>query len=230
MTDAGGEIVEKRILCFGDSNTWGFDAQSGDRFPRTLRWTGRLQAALGEDVVVIEEGLNGRTAVCEDPLKEGLKGLDYFMPCLQSHKPLDLVIIMLGTNDCKARFSLNEEHMALGILRLAMKSKNSAAGPKGSDPAVLLVTPPPILPGYESTPTLMTLGAGAREKTLNLPARLEPYARMNGFSFLESGKTVAMGKADNMHLDEKGHADMARTMEEAVREILGLTKGGKTLE
>ena len=101
--------MKKRVLCYGDSNTWGFNAMNenvyGQRFPEEVRWTGRLQTLLGENWTVIEEGLCGRTTVFEDPLREGLNGLQYLGPCLATHNPIDYLILMLGTNDCKARFS-----------------------------------------------------------------------------------------------------------------------------
>ncbi|MBQ9959278.1 MAG: acylhydrolase, partial [Oscillospiraceae bacterium] len=96
--------MEKRILCYGDSNTWGYIGGVGERFGRDVRWTGRLQTLLGSDYTVIEEGLNSRTTVWDDPVEMHKNGYTYLMPCLQTHRPLDLVIIMLGTNDLERRF------------------------------------------------------------------------------------------------------------------------------
>ena len=111
--------MKKRVLCYGDSNTWGFNAMNenvyGQRFPEEVRWTGRLQTLLGENWTVIEEGLCGRTTVFEDPLREGLNGLQYLGPCLATHNPIDYLILMLGTNDCKARFSALPKNIADGL-------------------------------------------------------------------------------------------------------------------
>ena len=96
----------KSILCYGDSNTYGLMPDSPDRYPRDVRWTGILQKKLGEDYYVIEEGLSGRTTLWDDPIEEHKNGKKYLLPCLDSHKPVDLVILMLGTNDLKTRFSL----------------------------------------------------------------------------------------------------------------------------
>ncbi len=98
--------MKKRIVCFGDSNTWGYDAVTRERFAEEIRWTGLLQKELGEGYQIVEEGLCGRTSVFEDPLNEGMSGLAYLYPCLMSHAPVDLLILMLGTNDCKQRFGL----------------------------------------------------------------------------------------------------------------------------
>ena len=97
-----------RILCYGDSNTWGYDPASGERFAADIRWTGVLRKVLASDrFEVIEEGLNGRTTVWDDPIEGQKNGRQYLIPCLESHRPLDLVVILLGTNDLKKRFSLS---------------------------------------------------------------------------------------------------------------------------
>ena len=91
--------MKKHIVCFGDSNTHGYCAMNDGRFDENERWTCFLQKNLGEDYLVLEEGLSGRTTCFNDPLFEGLSGLDYIYPCLMSHEPVDLLVIMLGTND-----------------------------------------------------------------------------------------------------------------------------------
>ena len=98
---------QKNILCFGDSNTHGYNSKTGGRFTVEERWTKLLQRKLGDDYYVIEEGLSGRTTSFEDPVFEGLSGLNAIYPCMMTHEPLDLVIIMLGTNDTKDRFNAN---------------------------------------------------------------------------------------------------------------------------
>ncbi len=89
----------KTIVCFGDSNTWGFAPISKARYDRDTRWPGVLRNALGGGYLVIEEGQNGRTTVWDDPIEANKNGATYLLPCLESHKPLDLLIIKLGTND-----------------------------------------------------------------------------------------------------------------------------------
>ena len=97
----------KTVLCFGDSNTWGYDPATKNRFPRDVRWAGILAGLLSPDYQVIEEGLNGRTTVWNDPIEGYKNGRDYLIPCLETHRPIDLVILMLGTNDLKMRFSVS---------------------------------------------------------------------------------------------------------------------------
>ena len=94
------------VLCYGDSNTYGYIPETGMRYPRDIRYPGRLQLLLGEDYAVIEEGCNGRTTIHDDPIDGWKNGLDYLKPCLNSHKPVDIVILMLGSNDLKETFHL----------------------------------------------------------------------------------------------------------------------------
>ena len=103
--------MKKHIVCFGDSNTHGYCAMNDGRFDENERWTCFLQKNLGEDYLVLEEGLSGRTTCFNDPLFEGLSGLDYIYPCLMSHEPVDLLVIMLGTNDTKERFGFKADEM-----------------------------------------------------------------------------------------------------------------------
>ncbi len=135
------------ILWFGDSNTWGVDPASQSRLGPHVRWPGVLGAALGPGAEVIEEGLRGRTTVWDDPFEEGRNGLVYLRPCLKSHAPLDLVTVMLGTNDLKAVFRLGSGEIAAGVAAIIRCIQHSAIGPDSSEPGVLVISPPPILEG-----------------------------------------------------------------------------------
>ena len=113
--------MKKHIVCFGDSNTHGYCADPNDtadhtdRFTEDERWTCLLQKALGEDYLVLEEGLSGRTTVFRDPLHECMSGLDVIYSTLMSHEPVDLLIIMLGTNDTKERFNASPACIGIGM-------------------------------------------------------------------------------------------------------------------
>ena len=119
-TDYRGRMnkMKNHIVCFGDSNTHGYCADpadcadGGNRFNEDERWTCLLQKKLGADYLVLEEGLSGRTSVFSDPLHECMSGLDAIYSCLMSHEPVDLLIIMLGTNDTKERFAANAAAIA----------------------------------------------------------------------------------------------------------------------
>lgn len=211
--------MEYRILCFGDSNTWGFNANTGERFEKEVRWTRRLGEILGEGFEIIEEGLNGRCAVHEDQLKEGLKGLDYIHPCIMTHKPLDLVIIMLGTNDAKERYSMTAHNMAMGIMRVANKVRHSLTGRGARDPEILVASPAPIGPDYVSCDAFLSMGREADRKTQEMPSHLKVLAQESGFHYLNTGDHLSMGKIDHMHLDEEGHRVMAEIMAAKILEI-----------
>ena len=135
----------KRILCYGDSNTWGYDPVTNDRFDAETRWPRVLGQTLGREYEVIEEGLGGRTTVWDDPIEGYKNGREYLIPCLESHRPLDLVIILLGTNDLKKRFSLSAYDIAQGAGVLVRVVQGSQSGWKGLEPRVLLMAPPPTV-------------------------------------------------------------------------------------
>ena len=106
--------MSKTVLCYGDSNTYGYIPETGMRYPKEIRYPGKLQLLLGDDYLVIEEGCNGRTTIHDDPEDGWKNGLDYLKPCLNSHKPVDIVILMLGSNDLKDTFHLSAEEIAHG--------------------------------------------------------------------------------------------------------------------
>ena len=111
----------KEILCFGDSNTHGYMPGVGTRYPLDVRWSGRLAGLLGEGYHVVEEGLDGRTTAFEDELQPWRSGLGYIGGCVKSHAPLDLIIIMLGTNDAKTRYGVSAEEIGFGLRELIAK-------------------------------------------------------------------------------------------------------------
>ena len=134
----------KTVLCYGDSNTYGLMPDLVSRYPREKRWTGILQKELAPEYYIIEEGLGGRTTVWDDPVEEYKNGKKYLLPCLDSHKPLDLVVIMLGTNDLKSRFSVTPFDIGTSMENLIKTVMKSDAGINFKPPKILLVTPVPI--------------------------------------------------------------------------------------
>ncbi|WP_339287901.1 SGNH/GDSL hydrolase family protein [Paenibacillus sp. FSL E2-0201] len=212
--------MKRTIVCFGDSNTWGYDAETDQRFKDEIRWTGLLDTELGNSYRVIEEGLPGRTSVSEDPLFEGLAGISYLYPCLMSHAPLDLVVIMLGTNDTKERFALTSYNIAQGIVRLALKAKGSGAGHAGKAPEVLVIAPPPIGAEYIHTPIGKPMGSNCSEKSMELSQHLAALLKGTDIHFMDSREYVSMNEIDYMHLDIQGHRNMADLVQNHVKRIL----------
>src|SRR5918995_379176 len=128
----------RTVLCYGDSNTWGYDPATRKRYPPHVRWTGVLADQLGE------EGLNGRTTRWDDPIEPHRNGMTYLRPCVESHRPLDLVIVMLGTNDLKRRFDLSASDIAQSAAVVAETAQRFALTADGRNAKVLLVAPPAV--------------------------------------------------------------------------------------
>jgi lysophospholipase L1-like esterase len=206
----------KRILLYGDSNTWGYDPATGDRFGEEVRWPGICARALGDGYRVVEEGLNGRTTVYDDPVLEYRNGKAYLRPCLESHRPLDLVAIMLGTNDLHASFGLSASEIASGAGELARIALTSAAGPGGGASAVLLIAPPMVRPLPEDEELL----AGAEEKSRGFPTRYRRVAEQRGCAFLDAGEFAEPSEVDGVHLDAGAHRALGGAVAERIRELL----------
>jgi lysophospholipase L1-like esterase len=200
--------AEKRILCYGDSNTWGYVPLSGARFSRTERWTGLLAQDLGSGFHVIEEGLNGRTTAWSEPYRRGRNGLKMLLPILESHMPLDLVILMLGTNDMKHHYNCSAYESARGILSLIQLIQNSAIGPQGGIPEILVVVPPKMGTLSEKMDSHFE---GGVDKSASLPQAYAQVCSEAGCHIFDSNKVVTVG-ADGVHLDSKGHEILAREL------------------
>lgn len=209
--------MKQRILCFGDSNTHGYNAKTMDRFSEKERWTCLLSEYLGDDYCVIEEGLEGRTTCYEDPLFEGLNGYTYLYPCLMTHKQIDLLIIMLGTNDVKQRFSSTPENVAKGMERLAAKAMETKIAFSG-EPKILIVAPPAIEPGYIHTFVAGEMGIDCDKKSEKLASLYQEAAERLGCYFLDAGKIegVGMNPYDHMHLSLESHNNFARYLSEQI--------------
>ena len=217
--------MKKHIVCFGDSKTHGYCAESwdcadgGSRFNEEERWTCLLQQLLGPDYLILEEGLGGRTTVFDDPLTEGLSGLSCIFPALQSHKPVDLLILMLGTNDTKERFGCSAECISQGMERLIVKARNTECW-SGERPNILLICPPYILDGVYGGPFGGTMGTGCAEKSQALAPFYEAVARRRGCAFLDAEGLAEFNRTDCMHLTRSGHAALARKLAELVPQLV----------
>ena len=213
--------MQKNILCFGDSNTHGYNSKTGGRFNVNERWTKHLQKNLGDDYYIIEEGLSGRTTSFEDPVFEGLCGLNVIYPCMMSHEPLDLVIIMLGTNDTKDRFNANSFIIGKGLERLAQKTIDTHAAWRGA-PNVLLIAPPPIHPDYAKTAVAGEMGDKCVERSRGLAKEFKDVADRLHCHFLDAGSIpgIEMYPYDWMHLSLESHKLLADELTKVIKEIL----------
>ena len=201
--------MKKHIVCLGDSNTHGYCADptdcadGGSRFNEDERWTCLLQRALGDEYLVLEEGLGGRTTVFVDALHESMDAVSAAYPILMSHEPVDLLIIMLGTNDTKERFGANAAAIAVGMERLIKKCKSvecwTAKGPN-----ILVICPPPLGDGFHDE----VMGPGCVEKSKALPKYMKTVAERNSVYYLDA-KDCEFNPVDFTHLTKNGHAQLA---------------------
>ena len=214
--------MTRTILCFGDSNTHGTHpmAALGDlaRHPPEVRWTGVMARALGPGWQVIAEGQPGRTTLHDDPIEGPHRnGLTVLPALLDSHRPLDVVLLMLGTNDLKPRFAVTPTDIALSLEKLIAVIRASNAGSAGRAPQVLLVCPPPIA----ERGCLAGIFAGGALKSRQLAAEVAQVAARAGVALVEAQAHVAVSKLDGIHYDAEAHKPLGLALAEAVRHHFG---------
>lgn len=202
----------KNILCYGDSNTYGYIPGQGGRFPKDVRWPGRLQALLGDEYDVIEEGCNSRTTVYFDPKEPWLCGETYLRPCLKSHKPLDAVIIMLGSNDLKHYFYTTPQRIADGAGRLADITREYLATQQDIVPRVILVAPPLILPGIENAFDDDEHHADAAPASHEFAAEYLRVAGEKGCEYLDAASICEISPLDCIHMTAEAHDTLAKAL------------------
>lgn len=212
----------RTVLCFGDSLTWGFDPRGGVNFVRygfTERWTRRLQAELGSSYHVIEDGLNGRTTVFDDPMIGETSGLAQLPIALKTHMPLDLVVILLGSNDAKPRFSVNGDEIARGLGRLLEIISKSNAGPDGKAPQALVVVPPDL--GDVSNTWMAPLFDPVHSATAlqRLRETYPPVATAFGAHCFDINQVVGPGVFDGTHFDPNSLQPVADALAQVIREV-----------
>ncbi len=208
----------KQILCFGDSNTWGYNGKNRERFPWGVRWTSLLQEKFAEnrmDVRIIEEGLVGRTTVFEDPLRDGRKGTALFPTILETHAPVDAIVLMLGTNDCKTIFKASAKVIGGGIVRLLEQAKRLA--PKAE---ILLVSPIELGADVwkEEFDPEFSINSVAVSKAL--ASEYADIAGKYGCTYLDAASVAAPGAADQEHMDAVSHGRLAESIYEKVKALV----------
>jgi len=196
----------ENILCFGDSNTYGLIPDGSGRYSISVRYPGKLQSILGDDYHIIEEGCPGRTTVFEDSLRPYIKGLDYITPCLKSHSPLDYVVIMLGTNDCKSNYGASSSEIASGLSAIIDRIQNDVVPVS----KVLVIAPIHLgkeigKPGFdpEFCEDSIAVSKGLAEEYRLL-------AHKKGCVFLDASTVAKPSPIDQEHLDETGHHNIAK--------------------
>lgn len=208
--------MTKTLLCFGDSNTHGTmpmpELGALGRYARPHRWTTRL-ADLLPRWEVIAEGHPGRTTLHDDPVEGAHRnGLTVLPSILESHRPIDAVVLMLGTNDLKYRFSVNAFDIALSLERLVQVIRASGCGIMGGAPQVLVVAPPQI----EERGCLAPIFEGGAAKSRALGREIGAMAKRNGLAFLDLDPLIKVSPLDGIHYEAEANAVIAAAVADAV--------------
>ena len=214
-------MTARTILCFGDSNTHGTepmrDRDDKRRMAPDERWPGRLAARLGSGWRVIEEGHPGRTTLHADPVEGPHKnGLAALPVALESHRPIDLVILMLGTNDLKAQFRVTAADIARSVDRLVSHILAGDSGPGRIAPRLMLIAPPPIL----ETGCLAEMFAGGAGKSRGLGKLYGDLAARRGLGFIDAGAVIRSSPVDGIHFDAVEHARLGEAVTGLVRSMM----------
>ncbi|MDO4939591.1 MAG: SGNH/GDSL hydrolase family protein [Lachnospiraceae bacterium] len=216
----------KRIMCYGDSNTWGYNPNKAnpitgalERYPEHVRWTGVMADMLGDGYRVLEEGYCGRTTVFDDPLAYGRNGFRHLEVAFKTCDPVDLVIIMLGTNDEKDMFSTDPYIIYNGMLRLVCELKNLMADSNSPDAKIMIVNPARLTPCKDGSFTY-----GFSQKSIDMADGLKKYYRQLAdemkCEFFDADAIASVDPADGTHLTPDGHKALGQAMAEKVRKIL----------
>ena len=212
--------MQKRILCYGDSNTYGY-IPTGGRYDEQTRWPMRMQRLLGDGYAVVEEGFNGRTCVFDDPVEGGFKsGVSYLPPCLMSHNPLDAVILMLGTNDTKVRFGMTPMTIAQAMMQLARTAKLYAVNEAGNPARVVITAPPRILDNLMQTRHAECFGPQAIDVSAGLAREFRRISKLMRCDFFDAGPYAEVSTLDAVHMTAQGHVRLGEAMAAYVQTIL----------
>jgi lysophospholipase L1-like esterase len=208
------------VLCYGDSNTYGYIPGSGGRYTRDVRYPGRLQMLLGDDYNVIEEGCSGRTTLYDDPIDGWKNGMDYLKPCIYSHRPIHIVILMLGSNDLKAAFHLTAEQIAQSAGKLVDVIKSFTEEKQEFIPKIIMVSPPEIGKDIRTSPFYGGFVEDAIEESKRFPEFYKKVADEKGCIFFDAAKYIYPSDIDSLHLEPEGHEILAAELYQVVKNIV----------
>ena len=205
------------VLCFGDSNTFGYNPRTGGRYPSYFRYPSILARFLGEDYTVVDEGLNGRTTAFPRNGFEWLSGLYAIRPVLAGHYPVDTLVLMLGTNDCAVSLALSAEEIARGMEELIRASQEVLLEKQGTLPRIILVCPPHIEESVWKGPFAEEMDRKSLEASAALPGLYEELARKTGCEFLNLDGVIRFSELDSEHLRPFDNYRLAGMLAERIR-------------
>lgn len=205
----------KTILCYGDSNTWGYSPVDGRRYNSNERWPGLLTGRLPAGYEIIEQGQPGRTTFFDDPSAGFVNGNNDLLTCLEKYQP-DYIILMLGTNDLKSSFAQSAADISQNAAKLVRKIQRFACQDKQQATRVLLVAPPAIFEvGYFGG-----LFAGGAEKSKEFARYYALRAEELGCEFFDAGSVVSSSPVDGIHWEAEQHRKMAEGISIKLKQIL----------
>lgn len=215
--------MKKRILCFGDSLTWGADPSDIARFDEEDRWPMVLQNELGDEYQIIEEGQCGRTIATDDPAEGEKNGIKYILPCMESHDPFDLIIIMLGVNDCKRKFAYSSMDIA-GEMQLFLEKVQSFNRFRCKDRfKIMLMSPPAVSEAIRESWLGDSYGyENSIKVSSELPEWYKKLADMYGCSFLDAGEYAKTSDKDGIHLDPEDQHKLGKAVAEHIKNVICL--------
>ena len=218
----------KTIVCYGDSNTWGYMPKVqrptetwANRYPWGVRWTSVLQEKLGAGYRVEEEGVNGRTTAFDDPLAGFRNGLDAIDTTLLAKFPVDMVVLMLGTNDTKEFLGMPAWAIAKGAQLLIERIQNGGYAHDGGAPEILLVAPIKLNNAITEGWLAEEFGPSSLDKDAQLARYYLKVAEETGVHFFNAAEFIEADPADGVHMNDAGHAVMAEKIYEQVKNIIG---------
>lgn len=216
----------KRILCYGDSNTWGHDPTKYDpdsfeiaRYAQDVRWTGVMQRELGAEYTVCEEGLCGRTTVFDDPTRYGWNGNQYFEVALRTCDPVDCIIFMLGTNDAKDCFSASSLIITMGMERLLRNCMNVLRDSYSPNAKIILASPLKVVRAGDGT-FWFDFSEKSTQKLEELRSTYRTLAERFGCAYFDVNEIAKAHPADGVHMDVESHGRVGIRMAKLVREVL----------
>ncbi len=211
------------VMCFGDSNTWGYDIERAadpvPRLPRENRWVSVMAQTLGPGHVVVPEGLPGRTTVFDDPVHgEHLNGRRLLRGCLESHKPVNVLVVLLGTNDLQSRYSASAWEIAQGAGALLDLAAQSRCGPDGRAPRPVLIAPPPTrVTGLGALAEDLFNGADTRSR--HFDTAFSAVAAERGIAYLNAGDVIESSPVDGVHWSSESHLILGQEIAAVVESL-----------
>ena len=206
----------KSVVCFGDSNTYGHNPVNGERLPESVRWPCLLQDLLGDGYKVIEEGLNGRTTVFDDPNDDWKNGLDYIKGILCTHRPVDYLIVMLGTNDMKTVYNASPDAIAAGMNEIVSRAESVMNIKQGYVPKIIVVSPPEITEDILTGSFSGSFNEVSIDKSRRLAEYYKKVADKHGCMFIDSKLYIKPSVEDGLHLDAAGHKGLAEIVAKTI--------------